>query len=42
MSQRILGPNTLVQSALPKILANTPDDFFNDTIDYIQVKQSHL
>ncbi|XP_041376310.1 tyrosine aminotransferase-like [Gigantopelta aegis] len=36
LSQRILGPNSLVQSALPKILENTPQDFFNDTLEYIQ------
>ena len=37
LSQRILGPNTLVQAALPDILKNTPPEFFNNTVQYIQV-----
>ncbi|XP_063236900.1 tyrosine aminotransferase isoform X1 [Bacillus rossius redtenbacheri] len=32
MSQRTVGCNTLVQGALPAILANTPKDFFVNTI----------
>ncbi|KAK7114648.1 tyrosine aminotransferase-like [Littorina saxatilis] len=36
LSQRILGPNTLVQAALPDILNNTPAEFFHDTVQYIQ------
>ena len=36
MSQRIIGSNTLVQGALPTILANTPKSFFDDTISVIQ------
>merc|ERR1719278_2172315 len=36
MSQRIIGSNTLVQGALPTILANTPKSFFDDTINVIQ------
>merc|ERR1740128_802169 len=36
MSQRIIGSNTLVQGALPTILANTPKSFFEDTISVIQ------
>jgi tyrosine aminotransferase len=36
MSQRIIGPNTLVQGALPTILANTPKSFFDKTINVIQ------
>merc|ERR1719205_408635 len=35
MSQRIIGSNTLVQGALPTILANTPKSFFDDTINVI-------
>ncbi|KAK7483042.1 hypothetical protein BaRGS_00025705 [Batillaria attramentaria] len=36
LSQRILGPNTLIQAALPDILKNTPPEFFHNTIQYIQ------
>ncbi|XP_052124693.1 tyrosine aminotransferase [Frankliniella occidentalis] len=32
LSQRIIGSNTLVQGALPAILRNTPEAFFEDTI----------
>merc|ERR1712193_146809 len=36
LTKRILGSNTLVQGALPTILANTPKSFFDDTINVIQ------
>lgn len=36
LSQRILGPNTLVQAAVPDILQNTPPEFFHRTVQYIQ------
>ncbi|GFO11259.1 tyrosine aminotransferase [Plakobranchus ocellatus] len=36
LSTRILGPNTLVQGALPRILRDTPDSFYRQTIDYIE------
>ena len=36
MSQRIIGSNTLVQGALPTILANTPKSFFDDTISVVE------
>ncbi|CAL1544859.1 unnamed protein product [Lymnaea stagnalis] len=36
LSQRILGPNTLIQAALPEILKNTPQSFFDDTLKYLQ------
>ncbi|KAK8391406.1 hypothetical protein O3P69_017176 [Scylla paramamosain] len=36
LSQRIIGSNTLVQGALPTILANTPQSFFTDTLAQIQ------
>lgn len=36
LSQRILGPNTLIQAALPDILKNTPQQFFHTTVQYIQ------
>lgn len=35
LSQRILGPNTLVQGALAKILTQTPSHFFDSTIQAI-------
>jgi len=36
LSQRIIGSNTLVQGALPDILRNTPQSFFDDTISQVQ------
>jgi len=36
MSQRIIGSNTLVQGALPTILASTPRSFFDNTLAIIQ------
>jgi tyrosine aminotransferase len=36
ISQRIIGSNTLVQGALPDILTNTPQSFFDDTIAMVQ------
>ncbi|KAK2164059.1 hypothetical protein LSH36_69g02010 [Paralvinella palmiformis] len=36
LSQRILGPNTLVQGALPKILESTPQEFFDFTIKVVK------
>lgn len=37
LSQRIIGSNTLVQGALPAILANTPAAFYEDTARRLQV-----
>ena len=37
MSQQILGPNTLIQGALPDILAKTPQSYFETTVKVIQV-----
>lgn len=37
MSTRILGPNTLMQKALPRILKETPQSFFDETIRFIEV-----
>jgi len=36
MSQRIIGSNTLVQGALPKILKSTPKSFFENTIHVVK------
>lgn len=36
LSVRILGPNSLVQGALPKILKNTPQKFYDGLIDTLQ------
>ncbi|KYQ56763.1 Tyrosine aminotransferase [Trachymyrmex zeteki] len=33
LSQRIIGSNTIIQGALPKILRNTPQKFFDDVIN---------
>lgn len=37
VSQRIIGSNTIVQGALPDILAETPQSFFDETIAQVQV-----
>jgi hypothetical protein len=37
LSQRILGPNTLVQGALETILTKTPQEFFDSTIAVVKV-----
>ncbi|KAK2550460.1 Tyrosine aminotransferase [Acropora cervicornis] len=39
MSQQILGPNTLIQGALPDILAKTPQSYFENTVKVIQCFQ---
>ncbi|KAK0049755.1 tyrosine aminotransferase, partial [Biomphalaria pfeifferi] len=36
LSQRILGPNTLVQAALPEILKLTPKSFYTETLEYLE------
>ena len=36
LSQRIIGANTVVQGALPKILKETPQSFFKNTLDTIE------
>ena len=36
MTQRINGPNTIIQKALPKILKETPSSFFKDTLDVVE------
>ncbi len=36
LSQRIIGANTLVQGALPIILKETPQSFFDHTIDVVR------
>lgn len=37
LAQVILGPNSLIQSALPDILEKTPSSFYESTIQQIQV-----
>lgn len=37
LSQKIVGPNTIVQRALPSILSLTPQSFFDDVILFIEV-----
>lgn len=39
LSSRILGANTLVQGALPKILKNTPQSFYDNVIHTIHVSR---
>ncbi|KAH3772763.1 tyrosine aminotransferase-like isoform X2 [Dreissena polymorpha] len=36
LSQKILGPNTLIQAAIPDILKNTPRSFYSDTLEFIE------
>ncbi|XP_053402805.1 tyrosine aminotransferase-like [Mercenaria mercenaria] len=36
LSQKILGPNTLVQASLPEILKDTPKSFYSDTLQFIE------
>ncbi|XP_073987888.1 tyrosine aminotransferase [Rhodnius prolixus] len=36
LSQRIIGGNTIVQGAIPKILSETPQEFYQSTIDIIE------
>lgn len=36
LSQRILGPNSIVQSALKDILTNMPKSFYRETLQYIE------
>lgn len=35
LTTRILGPNSLVQGALPEILANTPQSYYDDVMTYL-------
>lgn len=37
LSTRILGSNTLIQGALPEILANTPQTFFDGLVQTLHV-----
>lgn len=36
LSQRILGPNTVIQGAVKAILNNTPEEFFERSISHVQ------
>lgn len=36
LSQRILGPNVIVQGALPTILRDTPEEFFQETRNILE------
>ena len=37
LTTRILGPNSLVQGALPEILANTPQSYFDTQMQILSV-----
>lgn len=41
LSTRILGSNTLVQGALPAILQNTPQTFFDELVNTLHVSAGH-
>jgi hypothetical protein len=38
LSSRILGPNSVTQVALPHILFETPDSYYDDILNQIHVK----
>ena len=38
MATRIVGPNSIVQGALPDILSRTPESFFDETMRFIEVQ----
>lgn len=40
LSTRILGSNTLIQGALPEILENTPQTFFDGLVETLYVSSS--
>ena len=37
LSSRILGPNSVTQAALPHILSETPDSYYDDILNQLQV-----
>lgn len=39
LSQRILGPCTIVQGALERILHQTPPEFYHNTLSILKVKR---
>lgn len=41
IAMKILGPCTLVQAALPSIIEDTPQSFFDYTMAVFEVKQEH-
>lgn len=42
LSQRILGPCTVVQGALESILNDTPPEFYQGTISFLKVRGEEL
>jgi len=36
LTTRILGPNSLIQAAVPEILANTPSSYFDNIMSIVQ------
>ncbi len=42
LSQRILGPCTVVQGALESILNDTPPEFYQGTISFLKVRREEL
>jgi len=41
LSQRILGPNTIIQGAVKTILTSTPQQFFDNSLSLVQVYYRH-
>lgn len=42
LTTRILGPNSLVQGAVPEILATTPQSYFDDVMELLAVSLSQI
>lgn len=40
LTTRILGPNSLVQGAVPEILATTPQSYYDDVMKLLAVSLS--
>ena len=39
LTTRILGPNSLVQGAVPELLENTPQSYFDGIMEYLSVRK---
>ncbi|CAF1007375.1 unnamed protein product [Rotaria sp. Silwood1] len=42
LSSRILGPNSVTQAALPHILSETPDSYFDDILNQLQSNAEYV
>ncbi len=39
LSSRILGPNSVTQAALPHIMLETPDSYYDDILHQLEVNK---